>query len=292
MPAIAAFEGLDDTRRAVVLDYVAQRTDRLGHDVLGEEKRIGLGSGVGVIDLLATEGNELIGYAQLRWGGGHVTVEYVGDDPKTDEALLSQAVEEVGERGGAMVHLWRLRPADGDEAVPTALGFHLGRELYELERPLPLDAETAASPRVETRAFRPGIDEPAFLGVNAAAFTGHPEQGAWDLPTLLARERQAWFSADDLRCYDEDGSLAGFCWTKITPPDGEIYVIAVSPAFQGKGLGRAILLSGLDHMVSLGLERATLYVDGDNTAAMSLYRSLGFSTAHVDRAYVREVHGE
>ena len=32
-----------------------------------------------------------------------------------------------------------------------------------------------------------------------------------------------------------------------------------------------------------------LYVDGANTAAMSLYRSMGFSTDHVDRSYVIDV---
>jgi ribosomal protein S18 acetylase RimI-like enzyme len=32
-----------------------------------------------------------------------------------------------------------------------------------------------------------------------------------------------------------------------------------------------------------------LYVDGDNRAAVHLYRSMGFTEDHVDRSYLRTV---
>ena len=38
-----------------------------------------------------------------------------------------------------------------------------------------------------------------------------------------------------------------------------------------------------------GLTVGMLYVDADNVAAVSMYRSMGFVDKHVDRAYVRQV---
>ena len=67
---------------------------------------------------------------------------------------------------------------------------------------------------------------------------------------------------------------------------GEIYAIAVSPAVQGRGLGRAVALEGLRYLAGRrGATRAMLYVDSSNKPAIQLYRTLGFVTEHTDRAY-------
>src|SRR5439155_1739859 len=65
--------------------------------------------------------------------------------------------------------------------------------------------------------------------------------------------------------------------------------LAGDPGFQGLGLGRALVLAGLDHLAGRGLEMAMLYVDADNASALRLYEKLGFATDHVDQAYVGDV---
>jgi mycothiol synthase len=70
---------------------------------------------------------------------------------------------------------------------------------------------------------------------------------------------------------------------------GEIYVISVDPRLHHRGLGRALTVAGLDWLAGRGLRLAMLYVDDANTAAVTLYESLGFAVDHVDVAYVLDV---
>jgi mycothiol synthase len=54
-------------------------------------------------------------------------------------------------------------------------------------------------------------------------------------------------------------------------------------------LGRALTIAGLQHLSAEGAPVGMLYVAADNLAALSLYRSLGFTTHHTQRAFVGDV---
>lgn len=273
-----------------------------GHRALGEHKWLDLvhGGREGFAGFVATEAtgrHRVIGYAQVSRGSGSWAVEYVvhprwRSEPRLRTDLVGAALREIAEQGGGHVHVWVPKPSAADDAVAEAAGLQRGRDLFQMRRRLPV---TERHSSVKTRPFVPGADEEAWLEVNNRAFRGHPEQGSWTRQELEDREGQPWFDPEGFLLHEIDGQLAAFCWTKVQDDEhdegeiGEIYVIAVNPDFQRRGLGTELVLAGLEHLSDVGLEKAMLYVDRDNEEARALYRSLGFEDDHVDRAYTGDI---
>ena len=229
-------------------------------------------------------------YAGVRRDSGRWAIEYVHEGPAaTGVDILRAALDAVASAGGGPVQVWRSGPTAGSDAEAAEAGLHPTRDVLEIRRPLPVGRPWALA----VRPFVPGRDEQAWLEVNNRAFAWHPEQGGWDLDAIRRREREPWFDPNGFLLHEEGDRLAGFCWTKVhadhDPPLGEIYVIAVDPDFTGRGLGRDLVLAGLDHLAALGLTIGMLYVDGDNATARAVYDRLGFTLHHVDRAYRGDV---
>jgi mycothiol synthase len=290
--------------RAEIGELLDRATANDGHRPLDEQHQRDLlaGRSRGLTALLARDHRgALVAYAHLMHEHGTWSVEVVVDPPRRDDGaglagdLLAAAGREVSRRGGGLLRYWAPTATGRDDALAAALGFAIERDLLQLRVDLPLPAAVrhAVTPPAAVRAFRPGRDEAAWLDVNNRAFAGHPEQGAWDLATLLDREAQPWFDPEGFLVAEEGGRLAGSCWTKVhrdeDPVLGEIYIISVDPECHQRGLGRTLAVAGLDHLAAAGVPVGMLYVDGDNEAALALYRSLGFTVHHVDRAYAAQV---
>ncbi len=89
---------------------------------------------------------------------------------------------------------------------------------------------------------------------------------------------EPWFDpAGLLLAEDAEGTLLGFHWTKQHDEHlGEVYVVAISPVAQGRGLGRLLTLAGLHHLVASGIDEVLLYTESDNAPAVHVYSGLGF----------------
>jgi mycothiol synthase len=205
--------------------------------------------------------------------------------------LVRSAEQAVAEHGGGALRLWVRGPDERGMAIADATGMTVGRELLQMRRPLPVEEPWS----LDVRPFVVGVDEAAWLEVNNRAFAWHPEQGGLTLADLRHREEEPWFDAAGFLLHERDGVLVGFCWTKVHadvhPPLGEIYVIAVDPSAHQRGLGRQLVLAGLDHLHRAGQSIGMLYTESDNDPAVRLYRSLGFTVHCTDRAYVAQVAG-
>ncbi len=82
--------------------------------------------------------------------------------------------------------------------------------------------------------------------------------------------------------------MTGYHWTKVHPDGlGEVYVVGVDPDAHGGGLGKALTAAGLRYLRDRGLPEVLLYVDEENTAAISMYQHLGFTRWRADAMYRR-----
>ena len=236
------------------------------------------------------------------------------------EELIQLSERDVPGRG---MRLWAHGESEAARGLAESLGFSRARVLWQMRRSLMAPLPDSPLPEgVHLRTFLPGIDDEAWLAVNAAAFADLPDQGGWTAEDLQRRLDESWFDPSGfLIAVDEQGGIAGFHWTKVhgghhehadahhdhAEADhahlhaegvehshghghealGEVYVIGVNPTHQGTGLGRALLVAGLRSLAARGLTQAMLYVDAANTPAIALYSSLGFTHWDTDVLYRR-----
>ena len=82
----------------------------------------------------------------------------------------------------------------------------------------------------------------------------------------------------------EGNSLVGYAGLARAGSEAEIHTLAVDPAYQRRGIGRALLRAVLDHAVG-----ATVFLEVriDNESAIQLYRSEGFDVIGIRRGYYR-----
>lgn len=197
-------------------------------------------------------------------------------------ALATAALREPGP-----VSAWSHGDHPGAARIAARHSMSRIRSLWVMRRPTDVPLPLAPIPAgIEIRGFQGdahGADADALLAVNAAAFANHPEQGGLDRDGLAERMAEAWFDPAGLLMAYDGGRLVGFHWTKRHGAvDGEVYVVAVDPSAQGRGLGRVLTAAGLDHLATGAVEEVHLYVESDNDAARAVYSGLGFTHSPAD----------
>ena len=244
--------------------------------------------------LLAVDGEQVVGYLNLAPADEQASaMAELVVHPSVRRRGTGSAMARLGlAEGGADTRIWAHGNIAAARATAAALGLSVVRELLQMRRPLIDLPATTIPDGVRIATYSGPEDDAELLRVNNSAFAWHPEQGGWTDADIDERRGEAWFDPDGIfLAFDETtGTLLGFHWTKIHNPDlGEVYVVGVDPAAQGRGLGAALTLIGLHHLadaLTASSQRTVmLYVEADNSAAVKTYRRLGFDVQSVDTAY-------
>ncbi|WP_280492302.1 mycothiol synthase [Nocardia asiatica] len=286
-----------DTARAIT-DLLARAGAADGVAPVSEQAVLSLTSddGGAARHLLARRDGAIAGYANLVPAHGeHPAMAEVAVDPsQRGHGLGTDLVTAALAAGGPGARVWAHGDRPAAKAVAARLGLRTARELWQMRRSLatPELPELAVPEGLTVRTYAGAADDAELVRVNGAAFAWHPEQGGWTARDIEIRRAESWFDPAGLfLAFDADvpDRLLGFHWTKVhhadDPPLGEVYVVGIDPAAQGRGLGRLLTLAGLRHLRDRGLSEVLLYTEADNVAAVRTYTRLGFAPAHVDVAY-------
>jgi mycothiol synthase len=197
--------------------------------------------------------------------------------------LLSYAMGRAKELGAEVAHI-NIRE---DNVVTTTalhrLGFNLVRRFLELEVDISSAGKldmTEADP--DCRYLQPG-GEDKLTQLQNRAFAGTWGYNPNTVEEITFRINSSTCSRNDIIFIDEKDKAIGYCWTGKSCEEGipsirkgRILMLGVAPDYRRKGMGKKLVLAGLAHLRSQGLQVAELTVDSDNKAACALYRSIGF----------------
>jgi len=282
----------DAVRELFAVARAADGIDPVGEQVLRE-----LG-GQQTHHILVTDprdAHSVVGYLNLLPGrdGADATSELVVRPDSRRRGIGSALIRAATEHSAGRVRFWAHGTLPGARAVADALNLRAARELLQMRRTLVEVPEYVVPQSISIRTYSGTEDHPELLRVNNAAFSWHPEQGGWTDSDVAGRVGEKWFDPEGLFLAFDDttGALLGFHWTKVHDAAdqaiGEVYVVGVDPAAQGRGLGRLLTVIGVEHLARrLGPDSAVmLYVESDNAAAVRTYHGLGFTIASMDTAY-------
>ncbi|WP_406814060.1 mycothiol synthase [Mycobacterium sp. M23085] len=291
-----------------VRELVAAATESDGVAPVGEQVLRELGHGR-TEHLLITEttlgattsANAIVGYLNLSppRDGQTGMAELVVHPRARRRGVGTMLARAALAKTGAGNRFWAHGTLEPARATASALGLAPVRELIQMRRSLRGLPDTVPPvPGVTIRTYAGAADDAELLRVNNAAFAYHPEQGGWTEVELAERRNEPWFDPAGLFLAfadagsDRPGALLGFHWTKVhldRPGLGEVYVVGVDPAAQGRGLGQALTAVGIDwlgrRLADAADPTVLLYVESDNVAAVRTYQRLGFTTYSVDTAY-------
>ncbi|GAB3018125.1 mycothiol acetyltransferase [Nocardioides flavus (ex Wang et al. 2016)] len=257
----------------LVEQVAAEATVADGADPLDEATRIALADGAA--EVVAEDD----AFALLHDGDLSLVVRPSARRRGLGSALLGRVEESYA---GQLV-AWSHGNHPAAARLAATHGWERVRDLWVMRRPAARELPPLEPPAgVTIRGYRDG-DAADVVAINAAAFADHPEQGAMDLDNLARRMAEPWFDPAGLLVAEDASGILGFHWTKQHDARlGEVYVVGVSPAAQGRGLGKVLTLAGLHHLAGLGVDEVLLYVESDNAPAVAVYSRLGFEHADAD----------
>jgi ribosomal-protein-alanine N-acetyltransferase len=132
------------------------------------------------------------------------------------------------------------------------------------------DAVPVPSPPAETR-LRPAHsgDIEALIALDTAAFPSLWRQATGELIELL-------MTSGRFTVAEREKTLVGYACSDVRRGLGQIYRLAVHPAFQGQGIGSALLADALTYCQAAGAGVVTVNTQQSNHTSDRLYRRFGF----------------
>ncbi len=239
-----------------------------------------------VNELMYYDGEKLIGYIGIGCFGGPLSVPEINGMVHPDyrgqgvfTALHQQAVAELRRRG--IVKALLLCDGGGQAGKRFVQALGAKHEHSEYEMYVKHEGEKKAVPHLTLRKATNG-DAPEIARQNAIYFgdelhaTEETEEEAPSRGMILPEEEEK--RGMTIYIAYAHGEIVGKVHAQISGNVGGIYGLGVLPEYRSRGLGRALLLAGVEKLKEKGAKEIMLQVVTENANALHLYESCGFET--------------
>ncbi|MBE9508615.1 MAG: GNAT family N-acetyltransferase [Chloroflexi bacterium] len=248
-------------------------------------------------------GGQLLGFAIVRTTYGRLLFEIAPGESRDDVA--AQMI------GWGTERMQRARRAHGEPVTLEASCRDNDTERVALLKRHGFDAQSTRTLHMACPLNEP-IPEPqlpeGFI-IRHIAGEGEVEalvelhRAAFDTGNLTVEDRLSWMRTPeyeqelDLVAVAPDGTLAAYAMCSISQEengltgrkDGYTDPVATHPAFQRRGLARALLLAGLHLLRQRGVETARLSTWGENIAMQQTAKSVGFRVESTTTFFAKQV---
>jgi ribosomal protein S18 acetylase RimI-like enzyme len=179
--------------------------------------------------------------------------------------LWQTAREEIARAGGAKVAAIAIQP--WFQNLLAESGFENRQQIVLLEwRYQPTAAHETAGIRIRKMTE---VDLPQVEKTDAASF-----DPLWQNP--LDTLRRAYAQALYATVAENESGIMGYQISTGGGQRAHLARLAVHPAVQGKGAGRAMLNDLFVFLTYMGISRLSVNTQSDNQASLSLYQRMGF----------------
>lgn len=210
-------------------------------------------------------GRERVRTGPWRGDAGIAYVSPMPDAPLPSVVFVRRCLDQLAARGYRRVLTSALSPAE--QVGFLAAGFDVHERLHLLAHDL-RDIPRADSPGLRRAA---ADDHPAVLAVDARAFPAF-----WRIDDASLADALSATPNSRFRVAAPGGPVVGYAITGRAGRRGFLQRLAVDPAHQRQGIGRALGVDALRWLRRWRVEHAVVNTQVGNAAALTLYESMGF----------------
>ncbi len=195
-------------------------------------------------------------------------------------ALIQAAIARARQLEVLKLHIQVRSNDESKIRLLQAYGFQPVRRYATMQWKGGVLGETKLPRGFTLRAFRADRDIQVLTDIQNAAFGDSWGFSPNTVEQIEARVADRSTTPEGIIFVTHDDDIAAYNWTvRPAGPGGKLGRIAmtgVHPLFQGRGLSRPTVLSGMRWLRSQGVETIELEMDSSNLSAARVYESLGF----------------
>lgn len=223
----------------------------------------------------------IVAYATVHRRGSYVVVAPDHEGQGIGALLLRWTERRERDRGADCHRQWVAASNDRAGELLRDAGYTLARSYGRMALALD-DTPAAAVEAPESVRLRPldiERDAAAVYAIDAASFATSPDYIPESLEVFRGEHLLAHdFDPELSRVAEADEGLIGFLLSRRWPNAvGFVDILAVEPAWQGRGVGTQLLLTAFAAFAVEGFREAQLGVASDNPRGARLYERVGMT---------------